>query len=1094
VTTANESSSTQASPSLERVYIFASLAAILVMGLVWAHPGAIIAQGDRSPILDPLNEAAKCNTAWTDHLAYVGQADASFGFVPYFLIYALFMAVFGASYGQVLVAALCLAVSWLGAFRCCRALGISAPMSCIAAWAYTLNPSRQNYLLILPSFDIMAAVIPWLFYLMLIAAQDQRRARASTLWIALIATLVGALLATVPQLILEIVLGCAAWAFLAARFAANQREYAGWVARTFAVAAIVSLWWAVPGAVAFKSGDITRVVTLAENGWIFERASLLNELRFVPSWSWIYPDYYPWASVSDRVAPLYISTFLLAAGLIAALVLARGRELFVVRFCGALALVMLFLSKGPHPPFEFINYWFFKIPGMFLFLETVGAITVAAMCLAICLGIALDAAPRHLQRVAVKPVLAALSIAAIVLGNIVIITGAVFHEPSGFEPAMHVKVPNYWLALAARVNSAPPGGVFVLPADPSYSVDYTWGFYGADNLPRDLLRREVFTPGAPLGYVLPHAQISIERKLTGMLDARSSLTAAVLRDLGIRYVLFRSDVREGAGYAFSARQAEALFESYRHERFGALDLYDLGPPAGRMTLARAVIANDTAGSGPGDQVELRGLEERVPRTNQAAFGALADLVALTETQAPRAGARLVWRGSLGPVAGAVADNATGHQLRAAYAVDRTPNSTLTLRYDQLRLIAADDAVPIPRVVGRVLGERGNLELEVTDPSARIVHCDVRIGVRPRRPVIYTLYVNSRVTGQKRVAAGETPVWVSFPQVRLLPGVNRLGLAPASYRFASFSPLLAPRAFTGGAFEPTEGQVEFNRIFAETRPAPNIVARAMRPLGVFTNINLQGGATLLLEAAPGSPGRASSWVIGVSFLGARYQCAEHVNDAFPVDLSETARLCFEGIGRELDAGDASHVTITSLWLVTGAGGEQSNVAPFATLSLSSRIEQPVHVSVSAAAGAVRFVLPAKGSRAIVRALPGGVARVAIASTASDISNMGIGAAPMLQAAETDVPISAHFGGFYAAHVAADGPHVVMVRDVYHPTWFAISLLPGFRILPHFAVDGWRNGWYARGPGLFIALNGLVLFQIICGALALSMLAWLWRAGR
>ena len=1089
VTIANGSSSTQASPSNERVFIFASLAAIVLISLAWAHPGTIIAQGDRSPILDPLNEAAKCNTAWSDHLAYVGQANASFGFAPYFLIYALFSTLFGASYGQVLLVALGVAVCWLGAFRCCRALGVSPPMACIAAWAFTLNPSRQNYLLILPSFDIMAAAIPWLFYLLIVAADPQRRAR-STLWIALIAALVGALLATVPQLILEMVLGCIAWTFLAARFAQDRRAYAGWALQTFALAALASLWWAIPGAVAFASGDITRVVSFAQNGWIFERASLLNELRFVSSWSWIYPDYYPWAYVSDRVAPLYLSTFLLAGGLIAGLVTAQGRQLAVIRFCGALALVMLFLSKGPHPPFEFLNAWFSKIPGMFLFLEPVGAITVAALCLAICLGIALDAAPRRLVGIAVKPILAALSVSAIVIANIATITGAVFHEPSGFEPAMHVKVPDYWLGLAAYINRAPPGGVFVLPADPSYSVEYTWGFYGADNVPRDLVHREVFTPGAPLGYVLPHAQLSIERKLISMLAERSSLTAQTLRDLGIRFVLFRNDVLENAGFPFSAREAAALFGSYPHQRFGALDLYDIGAPAGRVTAARVIVA--ATAREPGDQIELRALEERLPRVSQDLGQRYADLIAFTEVQPPHGGARLVWSSSLGGSSGSITAGAAGHELRAAYAVDRTPNSTLTLRYDQLRLIRADDALPIPSVVGRVLGERGNLELDVVDPSARIVRCEISVGVRPRRPATYTLYVNSRRMASVFLAPSEVPVWLRFPNIRLLPGLNRLGLAPTSFPLASYAPLWPPRAFTGGAFEPNEGQVEFGRIREDARPAPNSVASGMRPLGLITNTSTQNGAILLLQSAPGKPGYASTWVVGVMLRGARYQCAEHVNNEFPVDLGETARLCFAGIGRRLDAGDAAHLAIVSLWLVTGAGGELGDVAPFDTLSLSSRVEQPVRVTVSGATRD-RFVLPAKQSPAIVHGLPPGAANVAIASNASDVSNLAIGASPALQAAEVDVPIAGHFGGFYAARDAIDGPHVVMVRDVYHPTWLAISL-PNLRLMQHFSVDGWRNGWFATGPGLVVALNGLVLFQIVSGALALFVLVWLWRAAR
>ncbi|MBV8282616.1 MAG: hypothetical protein JO347_11215, partial [Candidatus Eremiobacteraeota bacterium] len=788
----------------ERTLIVASLGAILLIALAWAHPGTIIAQGDRSPLLDPLNEAAKCNTAWSDGSAYVGQTNACFGVALYLLIYAAFNAVFGLSYGQVILAALILGLCWLGAFRLCRTVGLTAPFACIAAWAYTLNPARPTYLVVLPSFDMMAAATPWLFNALFVAVDPARRPRAR-LWIAAIAAVVGAQLATTPQIILAMALGCLAWAFLPMRLAADAREYALWALKTLVIASVASLWWALPSAISYFSGDVTRVTNASQNGWIFGNASLLNEMRWTASWTWRFLDYFPWSGVSDRSAPLYLSTFTLIGGVIAGLLFASGRSLRIVRFCGALALFLLFLAKGTHPPFEVLNLWFFKIPGMFLFIEPAGLTIVAALCAALCLGIALESAPEMFRNLPLKRLLSGAAIGGLIVSNLAVITGAVFHESSGFEPAMHVRVPAYWFDIARRINRAPPGGAFVLPADPTQYAEYSWGFYGADTLARDLLHRHVLLPGATRGYVLPHAQLSIERKLASMLDAGSPLVAPALRDLGIRYVIYRNDVLLSTGFPFSSRQAQATFAAYPVERFGALDLYDLGaPPSGPLSTAFAAIGEDATPIEPGDQLELRALAERVPRVTPSKM--LDGAVRLTELQAPnrQASDRLIWRSVLGPASGSIVAGQYRSQLRAAYAVDKTPNSTETNTYGQLQLIRGDDGLPIPRLVGRVARERGELYLEVVVPSARIVHCEVDIGVRPRRAADYTLTVNGRDMDRIHVVASATPVWLRIPGVRLLPGRNELVASRSSYPLASYAALLPPRRFVGGAFEPYEG--------------------------------------------------------------------------------------------------------------------------------------------------------------------------------------------------------------------------------------------------------------------------------------------------
>ena len=1080
-------------PADERVFVLASLAAIALISLAWSHPGTIIAQGDRSPVLDPLNEAVKCVSAWGNNYAYVGQPDPCFGLTPWLLFYWLMTSVFGISYGQVLVTGTILALSWLGAFRCGRALGISAPMACIAAWAYALNPSRQTTLLIFPTFDIAIAILPWLFYLLADAAKPERR-RSAMLWIAVIAALFAGQVAVTPQLLLEMVIGCAAWTALVARLAGDRRAYIGWAARTYAVAAFVSLWWLVPSAVAERSGDIMRNVTLSGNNWIFARASLLNELRFIANWSWRFPEYFPWAAVSDRSAPLYTSTFLLSAGVIAGLLLARGRDLLIVRYCAVLGLVMLFLSKGAHEPFAFLNQLFFKLPAMFLFIETTGAIAVAALCFALCLGIALDAAPKLVLRIPFKPILTAAAAGATVLAGFPIITGAVFHEPSWYEPAMHVRVPAYWRSLATYLNGkAPAGNVFILPADTSYQADYTWGFYGADVLAHDLLHRAVLLPGAAHAYVVPYAQISIERKVTSMLEARSMLMAPVLRDLGFRYVLFRNDVRLPFGFPYSARDVHAVFGGFPAQRFGELDLYDLGAAAGPLTAANVVVADRATDSQPGDQLELRSLEERLPRVDAAVVAQGADRAAFVEAAPASASPsdRLIWHGELGTTTGVVRGQPSG-ELRSSYAVDHTPNARLVRTYSQLRFINADTGLPVPRIIGRSFNERGGLDVDIVDPSARIVHCDLGVGVRPRRATSYTLLVNGIERARARVRPGDMPTWARFASVRLLPGDNHLAVIPSSYALASYAVLLPPRGITGGAYNPAEGQVVFSDLRADARLPPIVEARLIRPLGFFADIPVRNGAELLLSSDIGIRERGSDWAIGVAFRGGRYQCFERFYVGRPAELPDSVRDCFSAMAVSLDADDVAHLSITSLWLMRSNRDERTETTPFEQLVLASRAERPITVDIVTRLRNARFILPASQSAVIVKRLRPGRASVRIVGTASDVSNLAIGTPPQ-GVAEADVPLVFHFNGIYVARCQA-APALIIARDSYHPTWFAFSLLPGVHVLPHFTADGWRNAWRVDRPGIFVALNGLVLFEAGFFIVSLVVLFWLWRMAR
>ena len=85
----------------------------------------------------------------------------------------------------------------------------------------------------------------------------------------------------------------------------------------------------------------------------------------------------------------------------------------------------------------------------------------------------------------------------------VMITGAVV------QPSDRVAVPKAWHQVARIVDDAPlPGKALVLPLDDFYQVPTTWGFYGTDTMPTQLMTRPTIVPSAARTGSEPSAMAS----------------------------------------------------------------------------------------------------------------------------------------------------------------------------------------------------------------------------------------------------------------------------------------------------------------------------------------------------------------------------------------------------------------------------------------------------------------------------------------------------------------------------------------------------------------------------------------------------------
>jgi len=562
-------------------YVLPSMAILLLIGLHWAQPPTTIAQIDLAPPYDAATMLRKCVTVWNHVHSFIGSVDNCFSWTPYYALLAFLEHLFGPSYGQALMFTLPVLASWLGAYKCVEVLGAPPPAAFAAAWVYAFNPARQSMIGMFSTGDVCAAVLPWVFFWIMQAALSaaSRRYIAAALTTLSFGILV--ILAITPQLLVALLLGALIWTGFASKFALDGPAFWRWVGGTAALITVASLWWVVPNIVSYMGVLITHQTDPLSLAWTFARASLLNELRFCATWFWQYPEYNPWAVGFDKNWLLYATGFVPAAGLGVALILTRGFSRVVTGFATALALVMLFLAKGLHPPLAALNLAFYHLPGMFLFIEPYGPILIAALCMAIALGMGIQAAFGRGQTLTERiagSVLVIVAVSSAFLSNLATVTGAIFHEQMNFLPDVHIRLPGDWVSLQGQLNNDDSsGGVLILPVDDFYQVDYDWGYHGVDLLPVALLHRDVLMPGAPLTYTQTPEARDINLMLIKAINSRSTQVVELLHEVGIRYVVVRNDVSLLHGFRTIPADLAGLF-GVPPRMFGALELYDLGPP------------------------------------------------------------------------------------------------------------------------------------------------------------------------------------------------------------------------------------------------------------------------------------------------------------------------------------------------------------------------------------------------------------------------------------------------------------------------------------------------------------------------------------
>ncbi|MGH9893332.1 MAG: hypothetical protein ACREA0_15345, partial [bacterium] len=326
------------------------------------------------------------------------------------------------------------------------------------------------------------------------------------------------------------------------------------VIRALPWAFLLSLWWLVPVALSLAAAggsyEIVAETDVNVWAWTHARNSVSNVLTLTSTWSWLYPEYFPYSSSLER--PLWsLLRFALPALALAAPLLAGGwrRRASLVLILVSLGLILL--GKGLHEPFAGFNEALYRyVPGMWLLREPASKLGVALVLLYCALAAITVEAVIHAVRQ--RGGMRRLGV-GVVSGSMVVLaaaypyplwTGEVIADRRPRLPSAHVRVPEDWRRLASVVNrSSIRGKVLTLPLNDYYQVPTSWGYYGSDRIPSLLLRRPSiqFSPG---GYfsLAPSYQAIVQGVQSSILNRDGSATRRLLAALGVSHVILRKDI------------------------------------------------------------------------------------------------------------------------------------------------------------------------------------------------------------------------------------------------------------------------------------------------------------------------------------------------------------------------------------------------------------------------------------------------------------------------------------------------------------------------------------------------------------------------
>lgn len=324
----------------------------------------------------------------------------------------------------------------------------------------------------------------------------------------------------------------------------------------------LNVWWVVPLAQSFLGGGgaATNAAFTDPTNWSWSQVnnSPPNILTMVANWAWTRPQYLPFAEALDQPWWVWIRYLLPALVFLAPLLAPRRLRRLAFVLLG-LILVFVFLAKGLQPPLSSINmFLYLHAPGFWLFREPMsklGQLLVPFFGVMLAIGVEGMLHRLRTSRVTGRPgwprrlahAGAAVPVVLVLAYPFPLYTGGVMPDERVGQPSTHVRVPQEWWDVAARIDADPrPGKVLVLPLNDYYQMPTTWGFFGVDSI-ANLLIQHAVVQRRPDGYFgdVPGFNADVQAVETALVSGDLAPVPGLLDALGVSSVIVRHDLVRG---------------------------------------------------------------------------------------------------------------------------------------------------------------------------------------------------------------------------------------------------------------------------------------------------------------------------------------------------------------------------------------------------------------------------------------------------------------------------------------------------------------------------------------------------------------------
>lgn len=542
---------------------------LLIVGLVpllWYRQGYIISNGDNIPPSLNADKTFRSSTSmWSpDYLGYASP-DPAYLLNTYF---AAFLGTLGLNVGlvQIIIQVLLYMGAGFSMFLFSKTIYPDhkiAPF--FAAFFYMFNffvlNSRFNL-----GFAWLYTFLPLLLalFIQIVNAtyrEDSKSAKTGVICFGLVSVVALSVASVNPANIALFLFALSVFVvYFLIKHRKNLLPFVFVFGKIVAVTIPLNVWWLYPmlNTFIFSPAALNSQVNVASWSWTHARASFLNLFWFNGTWGW-FSEYVPFIDYYSKNPIVVILTFVpfLTAG--AALFFRSNRSRFNAYIMG-FVLFFLFLASGVHEPIlKTVNYWLYNNISLWnMFREPASKFTLLIIpFLALLIGYSAESmlklkslnvkfkiGPSKLKSIKVFFLLF-LAFSFVISSFPLLNTGYQLKIGPVFEPdSSYVQIPQYWYQATNWINSQPGDWKILLtPLNDYYQMNYTWGYYGSDQLLERLFEKPIVSTAALNGYVTNAntsanlVQLRASEKFNQTYEFK-----ALLDLLSIKFIVQRNDV------------------------------------------------------------------------------------------------------------------------------------------------------------------------------------------------------------------------------------------------------------------------------------------------------------------------------------------------------------------------------------------------------------------------------------------------------------------------------------------------------------------------------------------------------------------------